>query len=230
MTKAQQLWEEATEDRSDFKANLEENKVLIEGVVTENFEFSHSFRNSKFYTAEIETKRMSGIEDKIYVSVTSNGKLGKFVSQDLIGKKVRVFGKIVCYKTRRMYKDDMIKHVVLQVMAKSIEIVDFFENEQEANIVYLLGKVAKEPIYRLTSNTKREITELVVWVPTNTKESFAKVYCIAWKEDARYARMLTVGEDVELIGRIQSRTYEKVEEGEGCMTHQINEVSISYLR
>ena len=230
MTKAQQLWEKATKDRGDFKTKLGENKALIEGIVTENFEFSYSFLNIKFYTAELETKRRSGIEDKIYVTVASNGKPGKFIFQDLLGKKIRVFGKIVCYKTRRMCNNDMIKHIVLHVMAKDIEVVEPFENEQEANIVYLMGKVEKEPVYRLTSKNKREITNLVVLAPTDTHGSFAKVYCIAWGEDARYARMFKVGEDVELLGRIQSRTYEKIEGNGEYSTHQVNEVSILYIR
>ena len=53
--------------------------------------------------------------------------------------------------------------------------------------------------------------------------------CIAWGRNARFCQNLEVGSQIKLVGRVQSRTYEKKHEGGSVETRVAYEVSVGSL-
>ena len=59
----------------------------------------------------------------------------------------------------------------------------------------------------------REIADLLIAVNRSYNKS-DYIPCIAWGRNARFAKNLAVGEKIAISGRIQSRIYTKMIEGE----------------
>ena len=53
--------------------------------------------------------------------------------------------------------------------------------------------------------------------------------CIAWGRNARFCENIAVGTEVKIVGRVQSRTYEKKYEDGTVETKVAYEVSVSSL-
>ena len=69
------------------------------------------------------------------------------------------------------------------------------------------GALCKAPSYR-TTPFGREIADLMLAV----NRSYGKsdyIPCITWGRTARYAANLKIGDKVQLVGRFQSRNYQK---------------------
>ena len=95
------------------------------------------------------------------------------------------------------------------------------------NRVVLLGHVCKEPIYR-TTPFMREITDLLLAV----NRAYGKsdyIPSIVWGRTARYAHMLKVGDCLRIIGRFQSREYQKRQPDGAVLDKVAYEVSVSSL-
>ena len=95
---------------------------------------------------------------------------------------------------------------------------------EHANQLELSGVLCKPPVVRRTP-LGREIWDLLLAV--NRRYGRADYLpCIAWGALARYCGELTVGDKVRLTGRLQSRTYRKVE-GERQEERVAYEVSVA---
>ena len=80
-------------------------------------------------------------------------------------------------------------------------------DEENPNQVQLTGALCKPPSYR-TTPFGREIADLMLAV----NRSYGKsdyIPCITWGRTARFASHLKVGDKVTLLGRFQSRAYQK---------------------
>ena len=75
------------------------------------------------------------------------------------------------------------------------------------NIVELTGFVCKEPVFR-TTPFGREICDVLLAVNRAYNKS-DYLPCIAWGRNARYVKTIKVGQKVDVVGRIQSREYQK---------------------
>ncbi|MEG2252073.1 MAG: single-stranded DNA-binding protein, partial [Clostridia bacterium] len=99
--------------------------------------------------------------------------------------------------------------------------------EENPNRVQLSGALCKPPSYR-TTPFGREIADLMVAV----NRSYGKsdyIPCITWGRTARYASSLKIGDKVQLVGRFQSRAYQK-QMPDGAMINKVAyEVSVSRL-
>ena len=98
---------------------------------------------------------------------------------------------------------------------------------QNPNEIFLNGFVCKQPVYR-TTPFGREITDLLVAV----NRSYGKsdyIPCIAWGRNAKFSGGLEVGSNIELWGRIQSRTYQKRLDNDTVEERTAYEVSISKI-
>ena len=95
------------------------------------------------------------------------------------------------------------------------------------NEVVLVGYICKKPIYRQTP-FGREIADILLAVNRAYNKS-DYIPCIAWGRNARFCQNLEVGSQIKLIGRVQSRTYEKKHE-DGTVEERIAyEVSVGSL-
>ena len=184
----------------------ENNHIILVGKVTSDKVFSHEVYGERFYIFKMEIPRLSGTSDIIPITVSE-----RLLTQDLnIGEKIVVKGQFRSYNT---YIDNK-NRLILTVFAKDIIRESDFTEEQEewekqniSNEVVLNGYICKTPIYRQTP-FKREIADLLLAVNRAYNKS-DYIPCIAWGRNARYCQNMEVGTCVKIVGRVQSRIYEK---------------------
>jgi single-stranded DNA-binding protein len=98
----------------------------------------------------------------------------------------------------------------------------------ETNYIFLDGHICKPPIYRQTP-LGREIADILIAVNRPYGKS-DYIPCICWGQNARLAENLTVGEHIQVTGRIQSREYQKKINETEFENRVAYDVSVSKLR
>lgn len=190
------------------------NKVYLRGVIVTEKRFSHEVYGEGFYEMDVAVKRLSGQEDVLPITISERliekEKLEVGESISLIGQ-FRSYNKMVDGKSKLM----------LTVFVREMAPFDFSVNP---NNIILTGYICKPPIYR-TTPFNREICDLLVAVNRAYNKS-DYIPCIAWGRNARFVRGIEVGEKVALVGRIQSREYQKRTETD-VKTLTAYEVSVS---
>ena len=198
------------------------NYLTLVGKITSDKKFSHEIYGESFYIFNLEVPRLSGNEDIIPITVSER----LINDMDLsIGKKIIVEGQFRSYNSYENEKNKLI----LTVFAK--DIIDYKEEETEvpqtSNEVVLNGYICKKPIYRQTP-FGREIADILLAVNRAYNKS-DYIPCIAWGRNARFCQNIEVGTEVKVIGRVQSRTYEKKFEDGTSQTRVAYEVSIGSM-
>ena len=202
------------------------NHITLVGKITDEKKFSHEIYGEKFYTFDLSVPRLSGNADIIPVTISER----LFKEEDLVvDKKVKITGQFRSYNS---YENER-NRLILTVFAKDIE---FLPNQEEeivaskdlvSNEVVLTGYICKTPIYRQTP-FGREIADILLAVNRAYNKS-DYIPCITWGRNARYCSKMEVGTEVKVVGRVQSRAYEKKHE-DGTVEQKIAyEVSISNL-
>ena len=205
---------------------LENNHLVLVGKVTSDKRFSHEIYGEKFYIFDLAVPRLSGNADIIPITVSERL---LSINELKIDSKITVEGQFRSYNS---YENERNK-LVLTVFAKDIKFMENQEAEIEvskdvvSNEVKLNGYICKKPIYRQTP-FGREISDLLLAVNrAYTKSDY--IPCIAWGRNARFCENIPVGTEVKIIGRVQSRTYEKKFEDGSAITKIAYEVSVSSL-
>lgn len=205
---------------------LENNHLVLVGKVTSDKKFSHEIYGEKFYIFDLEVPRLSGNADIIPITISER----LLEKEDLeIDKKIIVEGQFRSYNS---YQNERNK-LVLTVFAKDVKFIENQDEEIQAskdfvsNEVTLNGYICKKPIYRQTP-FGREIADLLLAVNRAYNKS-DYIPCIAWGRNARFCENIEVGTEVKVVGRVQSRTYEKKYEDGTSKTKVAYEVSISSL-
>ena len=181
----------------------ENNHLILVGKVASEKTFSHEVYGEKFYSFNLEVPRLSETSDVIPVTISE-----RLITEELnIGKKVVVEGQFRSYNG---YENEKNK-LVLTVFAKEITFKPEEESEEEkeltSNEVVLSGYICKKPIYRQTP-FKREIADILLAVNRAYNKS-DYIPCIAWGWNARFCQNIEVGTEAKIVGRVQSRGYEK---------------------
>ena len=141
--------------------------------------------------------RLSGMDDKIPVKVHHD--LDVNLSERM---QVTVEGIFTSFNEIVGDRSKLILNV------HAFEIVPAIDSDHfNPNTINLTGFICKQPIYR-TTPFNREITDLLVAVNRTANKS-DYIPAIAWGRNARFAKSLLVGEKVQIIGRVQSREYQK---------------------
>ena len=199
---------------------FENNQVTMIGEIVSEFEFSHEVYGEGFYLVDISVSRLSDSVD--YIPLMVSERLVD-VTQSYSGETISVSGQFRSYNRHEEKKNRLI----LSVFVRELEFVDEIEDDIKSNQIYLDGYICIEPIYRKTP-LGREIADLLVAV----NRSYGKsdyIPCICWGRNARYASAFEVGEHVQIIGRIQSRTYIKKLSDTLTEERTAYEVSVSKL-
>ena len=208
---------------------LENNYLTLVGKVTGEKKFSHEIYGERFYVFNLEIARLSGNADNIPITVSE-----RLITDDMLvqGKTLLVKGQFRSYNSY----DNEKNRLILTVFAK--DVVEVEENEQEeeneivkkdmvTNEVVLIGYICKKPIYRPTP-FGREIADVLLAVNRAYNKS-DYIPTIAWGRNAKFCQNLEVGTKVKLVGRVQSRMYEKKHE-DGTIENKVAyEVSIGSL-
>ena len=195
----------------------QDNTVQLYGVITGVPSFSHRLYGENFYTFSLKVQRLSEFCDHLPVTA-SERLLNRTITK---GASIRVVGQLRSYNKNI----DGTNHLILTVFAR--QLVKEEPSLPSTNRVQLLGHVCKDPIYR-TTPFMREITDLLLAV----NRAYGKsdyIPAIVWGRTARFARMLKVGDCVRVLGRFQSREYQKKQD-DGSVTEKVAyEVSVSGL-
>ena len=218
---------------------LENNYLTLVGRVTSEKRFSHEIYGESFYTFDLLIPRLSGSEDIIPVTTSE-----RLINDEMmvIGTKLLIKGQFRSYNSYENEKNKLI----LTVFAKDVQKLedaqdekqenneengensnDFISKDTITNEVVLVGYICKKPIYRQTP-FGREIADLLLAVNRAYNKS-DYIPSIAWGRNARFCQNLDVGTEVKVVGRIQSRNYDKKYEDGTVEKKVAYEVSIGSL-
>jgi single-stranded DNA-binding protein len=199
---------------------IENNMATISGKVVSNVEFSHEVYGEGFYYFMLDVPRLSDSSDTIPVTISE-----RLASRDKleIGTVIEVEGQFRSYNS---YNSEG-NRLLLTVFARDITFLEDEKKIKNPNQIYLNGFICKKPIYR-TTPFGREITDILLAVnhPYNKSDY---IPCIAWGRNARFSERLSVGDNIKVWGRIQSRTYQKKLESGEVITKVAYEISISKM-
>lgn len=196
------------------------NYILLVGQVTSEKKFSHEIYGESFFNFDLEIPRLSGISDIIPITISER----LIANFDLsIGKKVVIEGQFRSYNT---YENSRSR-LILTVFVKEIRERGEFEEIKIPNEVQLVGHICRKPIYRKTP-FGREIADILVAVNRAYNKS-DYIPCITWGRNARFCEDMPIGTEVKLVGRVQSRPYEKKHDDGTVEARTAYEVSISSL-
>jgi len=194
------------------------NKIYLEGKVASELEFSHEMYGEGFYSFNIEAMRLSDSVD--YLNITVSERL--LNELDLaIGNEIIVEGQLRSYNK---FMDGSNK-LILTVFARNIE--PCLERSKNPNEIYLDGYICKEPVYR-TTPFGREIADVLLAVNRAYNKS-DYIPTIAWGRNSRFCQTLSVGDNIRVWGRLQSREYQKKVSDTEVIKKVAYEVSISKM-
>lgn len=194
---------------------LENNKVFLNGVVVAAPQFSHETYGEGFYEIKLSVPRLSEHTDILPVTVSE-----KFLKHFELGKQVGIKGQLRSFNQLCGEKSKL----VLSVFAREVTEPN---NEISPNIIELSGFLCKPPVFR-TTPFNREICDILVAVNRAYNKS-DYLPCIAWGRNARYVKDAKVGQKLDIVGRIQSREYQKKLPDGQIETKTAYEISISRL-
>ena len=202
------------------------NHIILVGKVTSDKIFSHEIYGEKFYIFNLSVPRLSGNADIIPITISER----LLELEDLaLDKKIIVEGQFRSYNSYENEKN----RLVLTVFAKEVKFIENQDEEIEvskdftSNEVILNGYICKKPIYRQTP-FGREISDILLAVNRAYNKS-DYIPCIAWGRNARFCENIAVGTEVKIVGRVQSRSYEKKYDDGRVETKVAYEVSVASL-
>lgn len=193
------------------------NKVFISGEIVTDAKFSHEVYGEGFYEMNVLVKRLSGQGDILPVTISERLISDKNLTK---GVTINAFGQFRSYNKLVEGKSKLMLTVFIR------ELLDF-AIVKNPNSIVLSGYICKPPIYR-TTPFNREIADILVAVNRSYNKS-DYIPCIAWGRNARFAAKLEVGDKISLVGRIQSREYQKVLNENAVETRVAYEISVSRL-
>ena len=195
---------------------LQNNSVLLSGKVVGEPVFSHEVYGEKFFEVTLAVKRLSGMEDMLPISISEHLLSDKFHD----GNLVAVSGQFRSYNKNVGEKSKLMLTVFVRDLPEYDETVNL-------NMLELTGYLCKPPIYR-TTPFNREICDILLAVNRQYNKS-DYIPCIVWGRNARFAASLPVGEHVNVVGRVQSRNYQKRLDDDSVETRTAYEVSVSKI-
>ena len=199
---------------------IENNIASVTGYFTSEFVFSHEMFGEKFYLVDLECERLSGAKDVIPVMVSERS---LDINKDYSDCVLEIKGQFRSYNKH----DGDKMHLQLSLFAQDIQFLAGYVVSAENNTIYLDGYICKEPTSRKTP-LGREIADIIIAV----NRPYGKtdyIPCICWGRNANFSNGLPAGTRLSVIGRIQSRNYQKKLDCGTFETRTAYEVSISQL-
>lgn len=178
------------------------NWAEMMGEAVREPDFSHSYGGEDYFVFPFRCQRLSGAEDVVNVMVSRNT-VDHFDIR--AGQRMVVKGEVRSYNNRSGTGSKLVITVHASQLLPG-------QAGEDYNRVTLVGNLCRKPVYRRTP-MGREITDLLLAV----NRSYGKadyLPCIVWGGMARQAACWDVGDRVRLRGRLQSRTYIKIQNEE----------------
>ena len=191
------------------------NSVQLRGTAAGEPEPSHENHGQRFCRFPLCVRRLSGQADTLYVIATEE-QLEPYLP--LKGQRLAVEGQLRSFNN----KTGLGSKLVISVFARSLLPTE----EEDLNVIELRGVICKPPVLRRTP-LGRCISDMMLAV--NRRYGRADYLpCIAWGQVAMITGRMEVGDTLTLEGRVQSRIYTKVIEGE-AQERTAYEVSVMHL-
>lgn len=193
------------------------NYLHLSGILTEAPIYGHEVFGEKFYYATLSVPRLSGAEDLLPITISE--RLMEGIALD-VGMPLRFEGQL------RSYNKVVEGAGRLLITGFAQRLLDP-DTDENPNQVQLTGALCKPPSYR-TTPFGREIADLMLAV----NRAYGKsdyIPCITWGRTARFASHLRVGDRVTLLGRFQSRAYQKQLTDGTVLNKTAYEVSVGRL-
>ncbi len=179
---------------------------------------SHENHGQKFYHFYLEVERLSGAADVLRIVVPEKTLMKTDLTE---GDMLFVRGQVRSYNEHT----DNGHRLRVFIYAEQLEC----RTGEALNEIFLTGAICKLPVYRRTP-LGREICDLMLAVPRGYHRT-DYLPCITWGRTARLAANLKPGEQIELLGRLQSREYLKTTEAgtEKRTTYEISVLNAQFL-
>ena len=177
-----------------------ENKILLRGQAAAPPALSHRNHGVDYYVTPLRVPRLSGTDDILNL-VTASPDPELWTP----GRWVSVQGEVRSYNNRTGTGSKL----VITVLVRSAQPA---QPEEGENRLVLAGTLCRRPTARRTP-LGREICDLLLAV----NRSYGRadyLPCIAWGSLAAHCGGLDVGDTLRLEGRLQSRRYHKLIDGE----------------
>lgn len=198
---------------------MKNNTVALVGRMLSVSKKTKRIYGMNLYTVIMEVPRMSEVCDTVMVMVPEDKMDG--VRETKHGQTLMVIGKI---QTHRNQTNGRVHLFVLAELAWHAEQFAEFQND-----VSVRGIIASNPVVRETPKG-RKVADVILRVPsefTEGKWSFVPVVC--WGAVAEKVEKLKIGNIIEIMGRYQSRPYNKKENGE-IKNKMAFEISVILMR
>ncbi|WMJ81083.1 single-stranded DNA-binding protein [Clostridium sp. MB40-C1] len=194
------------------------NKIYLEGTCVRGLEFSHEMYGEGFYVFQLAVNRLSDAKDILPITVSERllTEIDIREGVDLVVEgQLRSYNKFI----------DGSNRLILTVFARDIQ--PCIERSKNPNQIFLNGFICKPPVYR-TTPFGREIADILLAVnrPYNKSDY---IPTISWGRNSRFCKVLKVGDNIRVWGRLQSRQYQKKVSEDQSLTKTAYEVSISKL-
>lgn len=177
-----------------------ENKILLRGQAAAPPTLSHRNHGVDYYVSPLRVPRLSGVDDVLNL-ITADPDPALWAQ----GRWIEAEGEVRSYNNR----SGQGSKLVITVLARSARPAPVEEGE---NRLTLAGALCRKPVARRTP-LGREICDLLLAVnrPYGRADYLP---CIAWGSLAAHCGGLDVGDKLRLEGRLQSRQYHKLIDGE----------------
>lgn len=197
---------------------IDDNEARIVGCAIGEPLYSHSVKEENFLNLSVKVDRLSENSDVLVVTVSERLLEGL---GNLEGKKLDISGQFRSYNN---YLPNGNK-LILTLFAKDIREVE--EDVLDENEIYLNGYLCKTPVYRVTP-FGREISDVLIAVNRAYNKS-DYIPAICWGRNARLVKNLSVGQNIKIFGRMQSRQYQKKISEDETITKTAYEVSVNRI-
>ena len=177
------------------------NKIFLRGRLAAPPSPSHSNHGVEYLKLPLAVRRLSGAEDTLHIVVSQDLLKGRSLETD---SPLSVRGEVRTFNNR----SGMGSRLVVSVFARELD----QEPGEDENCLELTGTLCKPPVLRATP-LGRTICDMIV--ASNRRYGRADYLpCISWGSLAYRCGAMTVGSRLSLAGRLQSRTYTKVVDGQ----------------
>ena len=201
--------------------NQSENNIArLTGCIDSDITFSHEVYGEGFYVFIVRTRRLSDSFDLIPVTVSDRLTDIRGLTK---GRFVSLEGQFRSYNS--VLGGGQVK-LTLTLFAQEISFPETVP-ETDTDVVEMNGFICKPPVYR-TTPFNREISDFLLAVNRSYNKS-DYLPCICWGRNARFCGRRGVGDNVRVVGRMQSRVYQKKMPDGTAVERTAYEVSVSKI-
>lgn len=199
---------------------MDNNHIRLAGILEKTPKEAFCDGNQKYYRSVMTVKRLSGAEDQVPVLI-SGRLLQQWKAREGLALEacsmLQLCGRI---RTSNALQDGK-NSLIINAYATGLEP---FDESVNPNLANLTGNLCKPPVYRVTPNG-REICDMMLAVSRGQGVT-DYVPLVVWGKTARWARHLVTGDRVQVVGRFQSRPYQKKLEDGTVLDRVAYEVSV----